>query len=42
MKTEKVEKFFSNFHDKTEYVIHIRKLMQTLIKSWISFKKFIE
>ena len=30
MKTEKVEKLISNLHDKTEYVIHIRHLKQTL------------
>ena len=26
MKTEKVENFFGNLHDKTEHVIHIRNL----------------
>ena len=30
MKIEKVEKLVSNLHDKTEYVIHIRNLKQTL------------
>ena len=30
MKTEKVEKLISNLHDKTEYVIHIRHVKQTL------------
>ena len=30
MKIEKVEKLVGNFHDKTEYVIHIRNLKQTL------------
>ena len=30
MKTEKVEKLVSNLHDKTEYVIHIKKLKQEL------------
>ena len=30
MKTEKVEKLLANLHDEREYVIHIRKLKQTL------------
>ena len=30
MKTEKVEKFVSSLHNKTEYVIHVRNLQQTL------------
>ena len=30
MKIEKVEKLVANLHDKTEYVIHIRSLKQTL------------
>ena len=30
MKIEKVEKLVANFHDKNEYVIHIRDLKQTL------------
>ena len=30
MKIEKVEKFVANLHEKTEYVIHIRKLKQAL------------
>ena len=30
MKIEKVEKLVTNLHDKTEYVIHIRNLKQTL------------
>ena len=34
MKIEKVEKLFSNLHDKSEYVICIRNL-----KQWISFEK---
>ena len=38
MKIEKVEKLVVNLHDKTEYVIHIKKC-KTSIKSWISFKK---
>ena len=32
MKIEKVEKFVANSHDKTEYVIHTKKL-KTSIKS---------
>ena len=30
IKTEKVEKFVTNLHDKPEYVIHMRNLNQTL------------
>ena len=30
MKIEKIEKLVVNLHDKTEYVIHIRNLKQTL------------
>ena len=30
MKIEKVEKLVANLHDKTEYVMHIRKLKQAL------------
>ena len=30
MKTEKVEKFVANLHDKTEYVPDIRNLKQVL------------
>ena len=30
MKTEKVEKLIANLHDKTEYLIHIRKSKQVL------------
>ena len=30
MKTENVKKLVPNLHDKTEYVIHIRNLKQTL------------
>ena len=30
MKTEKVGKLVTNLHDKTEYVIHIRNLKQSL------------
>ena len=38
MKIEKVKKFEANLHDKTEYVIHIKKF-KTGIKSWIIFEK---
>ena len=38
MKVEKVEKLVANLHDKTEYVIHIRKLKQTLNHELV-FKK---
>ena len=37
MKIGKVEKLVANFHDKTEYVIHIRNLKQALNQ-----KKFVE
>ena len=30
MKIKKVKKLVANFHDKTEYVIHIRNLKQSL------------
>ena len=30
MKIKKVKKLVANLHDKTEYVIHIRNLKQTL------------
>ena len=30
MKLEKIKKLVTNLHDKTEYVIHIRNLKQTL------------
>ena len=40
MKIKKVEKLLANLHDKTEYVIYIRNLKQTLEQaSWISFFK---
>ena len=39
MKIEKVEKLFTNLHDKTEYVIHIRNLKQALNHGLI-LKKF--
>ena len=35
MKFEKVEKLFSNLHDKKEYVIHIKNKASN--KSWINF-----
>ena len=38
MKIEKFEKLVANLHDKTEYVIHIKKFKAS-IKSWISFLK---
>ena len=38
MMIEKVEKFVVNLHDKTECVIHTKKI-KTSIKSWISFEK---
>ena len=38
MKFENVEKFVTNLHDKTEYVIHMRNLKQALTHK----KKFIE
>ena len=38
MKTEKVEKLVTSLHDKTEYVIQIRNLKQSM-KSWINFEK---
>ena len=38
MKIEKVEKFVSNLHDKTEYVIHKRNLKQALNRELV-FKK---
>ena len=41
MKIEKVEKFVANSHDKTEYVIHTKKL-KTSIKSQIIFEKFTQ
>ena len=30
MKIRKFEKFLSNLHDKTEYIIHLRNLKQSL------------
>ena len=40
MKIEKVKILVANLHDKTEYVIHIKKF-KAGIKSWISFGKII-
>ena len=39
MKVGKLEKPITNFHDKTEYVIHIRNLKQALNHGLV-FKKF--
>ena len=39
MKVRKLEKPITNFHDKTEYVIHIRNLKQALNHGLV-FKKF--
>ena len=39
MKTKKVEKLVANFHYKTEYVIRIRNLKQTLNHGLV-LKKF--
>ena len=41
MKTEKVQKLVPNLHNKTEYVIHIKNLNQTL-NYGLALKKFIE
>ena len=41
MKIERAEKFVANLHDKTEYVIHIRNLKQTLNHGLV-LKMFIE
>ena len=38
MKIEKVKKLVTNLHDKTVYVIHIKKI-KTGIKPWINFEK---
>ena len=43
MNIEKFEKLVTNLHDKTEYVIHIRNLKQTLnqtLKQTLKFIKF--
>ena len=37
MKTEKVGKRVENLHDKTEFIIHISNLKESL--SWISFEE---
>ena len=39
MEIEKVEKLVANWHDKTEYVLHIRKLKQALNHGLV-FKKY--
>ena len=39
IKIEKVEKLVANLHDKTEYVIHVRNLKQTLNHGLV-LKKF--
>ena len=39
MNINKVKKLVTNLHDKTEYVIHIKKLKQKLIHGLI-LKKF--
>ena len=42
-KIERIEKFAFNLHDKTEYVIHIKNLKQTLNHELVHrFHKFIE
>ena len=41
MKIEKVENLVANLHDKTEYVIHIKNLKQTL-NHGLDFKNYIE
>ena len=41
MKIEKVKKLVANFHDKTEYVVHIRNLKQTLNHELV-FKKVLK
>ena len=38
MKREKVKKLAANLHDKTEYVIHMRYLKQTLNHGLVSKK----
>ena len=38
MKREKVKKLAANLHDKTEYVIHMRYLKQTLNQGLVSKK----
>ena len=41
MKIEKVRKLVTNLYDKTEYVIHIRKLKQAL-NHGLAFKKVVK
>ena len=38
-KTGKIENFVTNFHDKTEYFIHIRNLKQALNHGLIEIRK---
>ena len=35
LRIEKVEKLAANLHDRTEYVIHIRNLKQSLNHGWV-------
>ena len=43
MRIEKVEKLVANLHDKTEYVLHIRNLIQALVLNKIYKRiKFIQ
>ena len=42
MKFEKVKKLVVNSCDKTEYIIHIKNLKQTLNHGLVFKKKFIE
>ena len=39
MKIEKVEKFATNWHDKKEYVIHIRNSKQAINHALVLKKK---
>ena len=39
IKIEKVEKLVVNLHDKREHVIQIIKIINMLLRSWISFEK---
>ena len=40
MKIEKVENLVVNFHDKTEYVIHIKNVKQALNHELVSKKNW--
>ena len=42
MKTEKVEKLITNSHDKTEYVIHIKKPLKAALNHGLVMKKVHE